>query len=57
MNNLDSSVDEFTNGAHPAAQVEITRRTMAHSRISLLHQDNLIFFQVDRMCEYCARAK
>jgi hypothetical protein len=57
MNNLDSSVDEFANGAHPAAQVEITRRTMAHSRISLLHQDNLVFFQVDRMCEYCARTE
>jgi len=42
--NLDSTVNELADWAHPAAQVEIAGWAMAHSDIPLLQQVDFVFF-------------
>jgi hypothetical protein len=44
VNHLYSAVDEIADCAHPAAQVEIARRAMAHPGTTLLNQRDLLLF-------------
>jgi hypothetical protein len=49
FSHLDSFVKIMTNRCDTAAQVEVTRRTMANAGVSLLDEVDFVLIQVDSM--------